>query len=191
MAAPILARIRRDAARLIDETFAEHQAAGRLDELTYEARVAVSEYATLAARVCEEWKERGRTLSTAWSAGRYAEVESLANSLPEMFDSAIQVLETLHRWLTLLGAAGLSVPPASAVSPALESIRQMQHEALEHWTGPPTEEEVAEAIADYENGDSLPLDEAFAEIAGVSVEEWLQRVEDYKQKWHLEGPDSQ
>src|SRR5439155_1021713 len=61
-------------------------------------------------------------------------------------------------------------------------VAQLQHN---HATGWPRLDPVnlQELRASVARGESLEITDAFAEIAGVTREEWLRRVEEYKAKF--------
>jgi hypothetical protein len=53
---------------------------------------------------------------------------------------------------------------------------------MQSWPWPPTEAEWRRACAEMARGEGTELDAAFAEIAGVSKEEWLRRAEERKRQ---------
>ena len=77
---------------------------------------------------------------------------------------------------------GERIPSAAYLGRTIAEVERLRAEALDNWPWPPTPEVVAEAVADYERGDSLPPDEAFVEIAGVSKDARLSRVREYRDR---------
>lgn len=74
-------------------------------------------------------------------------------------------------------------PPAmdvvSRLDDAIRVVVQAKQRVLERWPVG-SAEEIAEARAAAARSEGLDLDEAFAQIAGVDVETWHRRVEEYK-----------
>jgi hypothetical protein len=184
MSPPLLARIRRSVARTMDEAFSEAWSAGRLDELSREAEEAVREFVDLPERVQEQQWKAFQTLLARYEAREPIEPDWSARTMGEILDSALELLTTLQKWVRQLEGTGRSVPDTGRVDRDILTLERMREEALRHWSWPPTPEEIAEWDSEDER-DSLPLDEAFAEIAGVSKDEWLARVE--KRRKELRG----
>ncbi len=61
---------------------------------------------------------------------------------------------------------------------AIRAVVQVKQQVLERWPVG-NDSEVAEAQAAAARSEGLDLDEAFAQIAGVDVETWRRRVEEY------------
>jgi len=68
--------------------------------------------------------------------------------------------------------------PLEGVLAELEKLRQ-EHQDRWLWF---RQEEIDQARAEAEQGKTLELTDAFAQVAGVSREEWLRRVEDHKKR---------
>ena len=66
--------------------------------------------------------------------------------------------------------------PLRGIQANLERLRQ-EHKDSWPWC---SEQDLDDARAEIVRGETLEMDDAFAEIAGVSREEWLQRVEEHK-----------
>lgn len=187
MSAPVLALVHRNAAQTIDVAFAADWSASDLEKLLREVEGAVREFAGLPNRVQNYQEQCYLLLETAAEKRQAIDHQLLGESLIEMFDSAIVLMKTLLKWMQRLEQAGHPARGAAELVVRIGEIEKQRGEALERWPWPPTPEEAAEAIAEYERGDSLPLDEAFAEIAGVSKEEWLARAERRRQELRGRG----
>jgi hypothetical protein len=62
---------------------------------------------------------------------------------------------------------------------AIAAVTRAKQDLLANWLVG-SDEEMAAARASAARGEGLELDEAFAQIAGVSVAEWHRRVEEHK-----------
>jgi hypothetical protein len=67
----------------------------------------------------------------------------------------------------------------AALDQAADAIEQMLRRFSEEW---PVDTEEEGATTDADGGGALPIDDAFAEIAGVDRETWLRRMEERKQQ---------
>ena len=91
---------------------------------------------------------------------------------------ALEKLEELARSLeTLMGRPAAGRAELAAAAAAVERLRD---DTLRHWPWPPTEGDIQRVREAVGRGETLELDAAFAEIAGVSTEEWRRRVEEHK-----------
>jgi hypothetical protein len=131
-----------------------------------------------AGVIRQNWDDAARAVT----GGHPRDYQGEGERLREAFDSRLRVLVTLRKWAGRAEEAGHRVAGAADLEGAIAEVERLRADTLNHWPWPPTPEEVAEAVAEYERGDSLPLDEAFAEIAGVSKEAWLERVEEHKRR---------
>ena len=61
----------------------------------------------------------------------------------------------------------------------IEDVRRMEAGILGRWPHF-TDKDMADALSELEGGECLEPAEAFAQIAGVDKETWLQRVEERK-----------
>ena len=103
-----------------------------------------------------------------------------------------------HRWQSIvdsvlellryrLGAAkevrshGQAVPSLPQLLKVIQEIEGLRSETLDNWPWTPTKEEWDEAVAEFERGEGVDIDDAFAEAAGLSREEWLRLVEERRQ----------
>jgi hypothetical protein len=87
---------------------------------------------------------------------------------------------------TVKDSAAVDLDPGGEVRRAINTLEDLLkvHAVGWPWKEMPTWEE---AIAAHDRGETLDLDEAFAEISGVTREEWLERVEAQKRLRHNAG----
>jgi hypothetical protein len=103
-------------------------------------------------------------------------VEDGRNALLRLFaevkDTMQSTRQAVAAWQEKTGRA---VPGYDRLAEADDEVRRLDENLFRHW--PSFREPIEEAP-----GEPLPLDEAFAEIAGVDRETWLRRVEEHKRK---------
>ncbi len=178
MSIPVLARIRRNAAETIDEAFAEEWEAHRFDELCQDVENALREFADLPKRVRDYHRQCYHTLHAAAGKPEAVDLQKIGESLRESFDSALVVLKTLRKWVHRLAEGGKSVSGGEDLDETITNLEQFREESVERWPWPPTVDEMAES----EKEEGTSLEDTFAEAAGVTVEEWLRRVEEHKSR---------
>ncbi len=76
-------------------------------------------------------------------------------------------------------AEGVSLPEAARLPEALRQIEAQEEALFRHWELP-SQQAAAEALAAHARGETLEAADAFAEIAGTTREQWLEKVETYK-----------
>ncbi len=182
MSTSLLVRMRQNEARVIDESFAERMAARHFDGMAREGQAAITACLDYPDIVRAEWRCVGREIWDLVQRREPVDWLGLGGSMQEMFDSSMEVLNALRRWVQSVEEAGGRVNNAESLEETIDGVTSLRSEVLDGWPWPPSPEEITEAMAEFEHGDSLPLDEAFAEIAGVSKEEWLAKVEAYQRK---------
>ena len=87
-------------------------------------------------------------------------------------EAFLEVLDALVAATEELAALGL---PLQGVQSDIEQLRQ-EHKDRWPWFH---KNDVEQALAESERGETLEVDEAFARIAGVSREEWVRRLEEH------------
>jgi hypothetical protein len=179
----------------MSETVRERHYRDRVQSLRQLAGLAETELspqdrAELVA-VCLELSEAGRdliegesrrlfkngNLTVAWLSERRRVIEELSDSYVELAQSI--------RNSALQAGQGAGAPPrddvVSRLDRAIKVVAEARRTVLEDWlVGGP--QEMAEARAAIARGESLDADVAFAEIAGMDVETWLQSVEEYNRE---------
>ena len=102
---------------------------------------------------------------------------ALLRSFAEVSESMRSIQESVGAWQQ---KTGLMAPGFNQIAGAMEEVRRLQEDVFRHW------ESLVEPM-DEPPGDPIPVDEAFAQIAGVDKETWLRHVEEYKQKRKTRG----
>ena len=77
---------------------------------------------------------------------------------------------------------GLSVEGLAELEAASADVERMREAILADWPWPPSAEEIRAAREAISGDEYLDSEEAFAEIAGVSLEAWRRKVEEHRQK---------
>jgi hypothetical protein len=115
----------------------------------------------VAARLVDDYPKTAQDLRAAFAEGR-------------------QVLHGIADLLRSFEQQGSAVPGAETLHCALQDVQQLEERVFAQWPDF-SEQQVAEALAEHERGESLEAAEAFARIAGTDRETWLRRVEERKQ----------
>jgi hypothetical protein len=114
------------------------------------------------------------------------EVTQLRELRQTVLASWSQAIEAMQAGLDLCERfarrSGAAVAGAEELRTALGEAARLRDEAFRHWPEPPTAEDVCRARDEMARGEAVDLDEAFAEMAGVSVEEWRRRAEEHGRK---------
>jgi hypothetical protein len=114
-------------------------------------------------------------LTVGWLQERRLVIEDLSDRYVQLAESIRSV--AYRAWETAGSPAGEDI--GSLLDRAIRVVTEAKHAVLEQWpVGSP--EETAEAKAAIARGETVPADEAFAEIAGTDVESWRKKVEEYK-----------
>ncbi len=114
-------------------------------------------------------------LTVAWLRERRRVIEELSNNCVQLVESIRA--SAFRAWQAAGSPAGVDF---ARLDGAVEAIAQAKQKLLERWPVG-SDEEIAAARAAANRGEGLELHEAFAQIAGVDVAQWRQRVEEYKQ----------
>jgi hypothetical protein len=105
--------------------------------------------------------------------------QETGDELRRSFAKAMNILESIEKLVQGLGTLGGTVSNIQALREAVEEVRRLQMQVLSHWPDF-TEQDVAEALGEFERGECLEIDDAFAQIAGVDKATWLKLVEKRK-----------
>lgn len=97
---------------------------------------------------------------------------SLLRAFAEASDSMRSIQEAVRAWQQ---RTGRTVAGFDQIAGAMEEVRRLQEDIFRDW------DSLVEPM-DEPPGDPMPVDEAFALIAGMDKETWLRHVEEYKQK---------
>lgn len=112
----------------------------------------------------------------AFAANRIADHQDMGESLQSYFQTQRSVLEFYRSQAAAAGLAG----PAGEILKAVEEINRIEDRLLKHWPWALTKEDEEKVLDEFRRGECPDLDEAFAQIAGVSREVWKERVEAYR-----------
>ena len=116
-------------------------------------------------------------LTVAWLRERRQVMEELTAGF-------LHLAESVRACVREAGEAAATLPARQVVSrldDAINTLGQARQSVLERWPVG-TDDQIAEARASAARGEGLDVDEAFAQIAGVPVEAWRLRVEEYKRQ---------
>jgi hypothetical protein len=112
------------------------------------------------------------------AAGLVDDFDAEWRSLSGLFDEAVRVMRGALEVAGIFAGKGYRIEGVTELEDAVRQVRGMHLEAFKMW--PPDPKKVAQAEADFAAGKGQAVDEAFAQAAGVSTEDWLRRVEAHK-----------
>ena len=181
MAETVLERHYRDRVQSVRQLAAQDagQAAlgrQRLDDLvTLCAELAVSGRDLLEKEYRRLFKEPSATVT--WLRERRRVVEELSAGFLQLAES---VRESVQR-----AAEGNGLPSDAAllarIEDAIKMLSTARQSVLERWPVG-DDQEIAAAQASAAQGQGLDIEEAFAQIAGVPVEEWRRQKAEFKRR---------
>jgi len=155
------------------------EVAGARADLLSAAEFLVRDATSLPEAAHIGWESAVRLIGT----GAVEEYDSLGRRVQTIFDGCAGQMAD-----AILYASELEHELASPVRGLVElknaAVRfvEWSQQAMQSWPWPPTEAEWRRACAEMARGEGTELDAAFAEIAGVSKEEWLRRAEERKRQ---------
>jgi hypothetical protein len=171
----------------IEKVFRALEGQARWKTIAELLAVHIRQSADVPARTRDFWRYVGTVSLQAIEARAQIDHDELGQILKTNIDNGLAQLYLLSNWVRDAAKQGQVVENAADLQALIHDQETIRSEALDNWPWTPTKEEWDEAVAEFERGDSLPADEAFAEIAGVEKAEWLRRVEEYKRRRGGEG----
>jgi hypothetical protein len=96
-----------------------------------------------------------------------------------MFAHAKQAVRQTMDLANILAEEGVSLPGAEQLPETLQRLETQERDAFQHWELF-TQQAEDEALAASARGETLDATDAFAQMAGLSREQWLAKVEAYK-----------
>ncbi len=97
---------------------------------------------------------------------------SLLRAFAEASDSMRSIQEAVRAWQQQMGR---TVAGFDQIAGAMEEVRRLQEDIFRDW------DSLVEPI-EGPPGDPMPVDEAFAEMMGITKEELARKVEEHKRK---------
>jgi len=128
-------------------------------------------------QLCRELPAHARQ---AWESLWDLVRERRVDEFQEAGEAFLKSLDGAIKALSSLAKLGESVQGVQA------DLEQLREEHKERWPWF-RKEDVLEALAESARGETLPVDDAFAQIAGVSREEWASRLEERQRRHDQEG----
>ena len=112
------------------------------------------------------------------------DVYTLRDELADIFDAAIAAM-TATRQLAddSMKTTGKEIADVRNLDSAMEKVKRLKEEIFRYWPRV-TPQDLLDDQADIERGDGLEGEMAFAQMAGVDLETWRNRVEEHKRKYH-------
>lgn len=123
-----------------------------------------------------------RVVDRVWEiqrAGRFGNLLQAWHEVSVLFDLAMRQAKPLLEMIDLAQKAGYTVERADEFERAVRELEQLRQDFQGKFPVV-TEVEAAEDRAAMARGDYHDADTAFARIAGVDVETWRRRVEEYE-----------
>lgn len=125
----------------------------------------------------------------AWeSAGRAPGTSSnfLGAALRDVFDQTIRLMESVRAWMETVQGQAPCPAGQERLDRALGEARQFRADLETNWLWF-TREADEEAKASIARGEGVDVEEAFAQMAGISVDALRARMEAHKKQYHPNG----
>src|SRR5207244_1333075 len=110
--------------------------------------------------------------------GGITDYPKTGEQLFKSFDQALTILHEMDDLTRTFAGTDRPIPQADQLPEAIRQVETLKNQALGFW--PYSAASVADGLAEHARGETENLAEAFANIAGVSKDEWLRRVEAHK-----------
>jgi hypothetical protein len=140
-----------------------------LAELAEGATIVAHSHLGCSQTVRQLWE----MILAEYSQGRGDEHQ--ASLFLETLEHMMRTLSISRETLATLEGLGYVLPVASQIDRDLAELHEFSLEVARHWVGF-AQRDIDEARAELARGECQDLDEAFAEIAGVSAEQWREKV---------------
>jgi hypothetical protein len=123
------------------------------------------------------WKSMGMLSFLGAKHNLPLDRDSVGRRFQSVIDSVLEWLRFLRSRAQEASSHGQKVQGLPRLDEVIREIEAFRSEVFDSWPWTPTKEEWDEAVAEFERGGGVDIDDAFAEAAGVSREEWLRLVE--------------
>lgn len=123
-----------------------------------------------------------------FSQNRIDDYTAEGRQLTALFDTTQSLLENIRAEERRSRGEGQAVGGLEQIDSVLADVRRWRADLLDHWPWF-SEEDMVEARAAEARGELLDLDEAFAGIAGVEKQVWLERIAAHRRA-NGDGPRS-
>jgi hypothetical protein len=124
------------------------------------------------------WQEMGKLSLLSATHNLPLDRDAVGHRLESLIASELELLSYLRARADEVRSHGQNVPSLPQLLETIRKVEALRSEALDNWPWTPTKQEWDEAAAEFERGEGVDIDDAFAEAAGVSREEWLRLVEE-------------
>jgi hypothetical protein len=178
----VVTQIRRGVAETLDQSLSEHWDSQTPEEFAREVEEAIREFSDLPDRVREAHRQCYLSLLAMAGKKEAVDLRQLGDSLIGRFDSALMVMRPLSQWMQRLKQKNVAVEGGEELERKIAELERFRKETNERWPWPMSAKEWEEAVRECEEEGGYSLEETFAHAAGVSVEEWLKKVEDHKRR---------
>ncbi|MBI3407873.1 MAG: hypothetical protein HY040_05895 [Planctomycetes bacterium] len=110
------------------------------------------------------------------AAGGIEDYGATGLELRRSFAKAIEILNGVQELVQTYLSTGSSLAEANAHVEVIEGVKQQEYEFFAHWPDF-RQEDIEGALSDFQHGDCLEIDEAFAQAKGISKDKWSVLVE--------------
>jgi hypothetical protein len=172
-------RLRQEIARLRRENAMLAAEADKAVRGAQETVAVCESFPSLMMRLWKtEWDSAGRAPGRTWN--------SSGESLRRLFDGAIRVLEAARDCVEAEERLASRSLGLERLDQALAEARRIRGDLETNWLwfSKGAEDEAKASIA---RGEGMDVDEAFAQMAGISVDELRARVEAHQKRYHPNG----
>ncbi len=124
------------------------------------------------------WRRMGEVSLLAATHNVPIDRDSSGRRLRSIISSKLKLLRYLRAAADEVRSHGQVVPSLPQLLEVLREVEAIRSQALDNWPWAPTKKEWDEAVAEFDRGEGVDIDDAFADAAGLSREEWLRLVEE-------------
>lgn len=162
----------------LDEPFRRMEAESQWPALAQTLDALIRANEGIPDCIRETWQLTGAMSLECANAGRPFDRDKAGKNLAATIGAGLTLLRFLAGWVEKVQAQGQDVPSALALQRMIAEVEAVRSEALDNWPWAPTKEEWDAAVAEFERGDSVDVDDAFAAANDMSREEWTRLVEE-------------
>ncbi len=178
MAAPAILQVSRDRAQSLRSALARLRAEQRNGLVQRDAEAIVAEVLTIPESLRRTWDVYFDFLCV----GPIAEFDHRGKELLDLIDAGVETVRETISFAEVSASTGAPLAGAERLAGAIESLLAFRQYMVAHWPRFPSPEQWERWTEEAKQAPSVDLDEAFAEAAGVPVEEWRQRVAEHKRR---------
>lgn len=174
MASTILTPVQRGRARFLEDA----TDAWKNERASSRKATDLEELIRICSGLPREWQRSWNDLLERISRREVEEPDEALEQLQSHFRGVLLRLRELAEIRDATEREGFGVDNGGELDRIVAELTGLNAQAFRHWYGPATAADAERAAA----GECLDVDTAFAQAAGIDVDEWRHRVESRRQK---------